>query len=64
MKRLVAVIALVVAATPGVADAKPWGAPSLPIFNLIDALSCPVLAIMFPPEGDVPGLWDCPPYND
>ncbi len=28
-----------------------------------DSTLCPVLATAFPPEGDVPGLWDCPPYQ-
>lgn len=28
-----------------------------------DPLVCPVLATMFPPEGDIPGVWDCPPYG-
>ena len=34
----------------------------LPVpWDLVDALVCPVLAQVYPPDGDVPGLWDCPP---
>jgi hypothetical protein len=29
----------------------------------VDAAVCPVLATWFPPEGDVEGVWDCPPYE-
>lgn len=32
--------------------------------ELVDPIVCPPLALLFPPEGDVPGLWDCPPYGD
>jgi hypothetical protein len=41
----------------------------LAIEGLIDAIICPVLAIVFPPEGDVTlpdpvgKVWDCPPYD-
>lgn len=28
-----------------------------------DSFTCPVLAVLFPPEGDIPGVWDCAPYN-
>jgi hypothetical protein len=28
-----------------------------------DPVVCPVLATAFPPQGDVPGVWDCPPYD-
>ena len=31
---------------------------------LIDSIICPVLALVFPPEGDIPGIWDCPPYGN
>jgi hypothetical protein len=33
------------------------------IGELIDSIICPVLAIVFPPQGDIPGVWDCPPYG-
>ena len=29
----------------------------------IDGVVCPVLAVAFPPQGDIPGIWDCPPYE-
>jgi hypothetical protein len=38
--------------------------------TLIDSIVCPVLAIVFPPEGDVVlpapigAVWDCPPYGN
>jgi hypothetical protein len=35
-----------------------------PVMDLVDAVVCPVLALVFPPEGDVAGVWDCPPYED
>jgi hypothetical protein len=25
--------------------------------------SCAVLGVAFPPDGEVPGVWDCPPYH-
>jgi hypothetical protein len=36
--------------------------------DFIDTIICPVLALVFPPEGDVflPSIgkvWDCPPYD-
>lgn len=31
--------------------------------DVVDPAVCPVLAGQFPPEGDVPGVWDCPPYS-
>ena len=34
-----------------------------PVFEALDALICPVLALAFPPHGDVAGIWDCPPYG-
>jgi hypothetical protein len=34
-----------------------------PLHDLLDPLICPVLAVFFPPEGDVGIFWDCPPYN-
>ena len=30
----------------------------------IDGVFCGVFAYVLPPEGDVPGIWDCPPYGD
>ena len=30
---------------------------------LIDSIICPVLATLLPPEGDIAGVWDCPPYQ-
>lgn len=35
-----------------------------PIERLLDQLVCPVLALVYPPEGDIPGVWDCPPYGN
>lgn len=32
-------------------------------YGLINSIICAVLALWFPPNGDIPGLWDCPPYN-
>jgi hypothetical protein len=32
--------------------------------KLLDTIICPVLAIVFPPEGDIAGIWDCPPYGN
>ena len=37
--------------------------PIRPIEELVDSLICPVLAVVFPPTGDIPGVWDCPPYG-
>ena len=31
---------------------------------LVDSIICPILALVFPPEGDIPGIWDCPPYGN
>jgi hypothetical protein len=28
-----------------------------------DGILCPAYSIVFPPEGDIPGIWDCPPYD-
>jgi hypothetical protein len=28
----------------------------------LDPTLCPLLATAFPPSGDIPGVWDCPPY--
>lgn len=36
--------------------------PSDPL-RVLDPLVCPVLALVFPPSGDVPLVWDCPPYD-
>ena len=33
------------------------------LIDVVDPAICPVLATLFPPEGDVPPLWDCPPYG-
>jgi hypothetical protein len=30
---------------------------------LIDAIACPVLKELLPPDGDVAGIWECPPYG-
>ena len=35
-----------------------------PIGGELDPLLCPILAILFPPEGDILNIWDCPPYNN
>jgi hypothetical protein len=41
--------------------------PSLDVIGpdpyLPDAVLCPLLTGAFPPDGDVPGVWDCPPYG-
>ena len=56
----------------GLADSPGSGGgddPLLPIEELIDSIICPVLAIVFPPEGDIVlpdpigKVWDCPPYD-
>ena len=31
--------------------------------GVVDPVACPVLAAVLPPDGDVPGVWDCPPYD-
>ena len=31
--------------------------------DVVDPAICPVLVTAYPPEGDVPNLWDCPPYE-
>ena len=31
---------------------------------LIDSIVCPLVALLLPPEGDIPGIWDCPPYGN
>jgi hypothetical protein len=31
--------------------------------EILDPTLCPLLAAVFPPEGDIPGIWDCPPYD-
>lgn len=33
-----------------------------PVKDTLDQLLCPPLALVFPPQGDVPPVWDCPPY--
>ena len=39
------------------------GGPIHELELLIDSIICPVLATLLPPQGDIPGLWDCPPYG-
>lgn len=29
----------------------------------VDPIVCPQLSAVFPPDGDVPDVWDCPPYG-
>jgi hypothetical protein len=36
--------------------------PFEPIGTFVDRVVCRALAAVFPPYGDVPGIWDCPPY--
>ena len=31
--------------------------------GLVEQAACLPLAALFPPEGDVPDVWDCPPYG-
>lgn len=33
------------------------------LFLEVDRIVCAVLDDVFPPEGDIPGLWHCPPYS-
>ena len=33
------------------------------LIDEVDPRICPILAVIFPPEGDIPPLWDCPPYG-
>jgi hypothetical protein len=40
----------------------PWEVIDPPQGEQVDPLVCPVLAQVFPPHGDVPDVWDCPPY--
>ena len=37
--------------------------PIEPVILLLDTIICIPLAILFPPEGDIPNVWDCPPYQ-
>jgi len=30
--------------------------------ELVDPIVCPILAVVLPPDGDVDGVWNCPPY--
>lgn len=39
-------------------DIAMWG-----IEEWVDPAACAVLDDQFPPEGDVPDVWDCPPYQ-
>ena len=32
-------------------------------FGVAEQVACLPLATLFPPDGDVPGVWDCPPYE-
>jgi hypothetical protein len=29
----------------------------------MDPVDCPLLKLVFPPDGDIDGVWDCPPYG-
>ena len=31
--------------------------------GVVDPLACSILAPISPPDGDVPPVWDCPPYG-
>lgn len=31
--------------------------------DVVDPAICPALAQAFPPEGDIPDVWECPPYE-
>ena len=35
-----------------------------PIEYVIDSVVCPIFALVFPPEGDIERVWDCPPYGN
>lgn len=35
-----------------------------PLAAVADPIACPLLALALPPHGDVPAVWDCPPYDD
>ena len=55
-------------ADPYVPCGAAWGNdpdpdPSPGLEPYVDMVVCPVLAVAFPPQGDVPGIWDCPPYE-
>ncbi len=30
----------------------------------MDSIECPILKTLLPPDGDVPGYYDCPPYGN
>ena len=59
--------------TDGSWSTDPWSARCMlatsfstgdgPAAEEADAVVCPVLATMLPPEGDIAGVWDCPPYD-
>lgn len=35
-----------------------------PVFyEFVDPWVCPAIAFMLPPDGDIPGVYDCPPYG-
>lgn len=38
-----------------VTGSVPWGP--------VDAVACEVLKQQYPPDGDIPDVWDCPPYD-
>ncbi len=38
-------------------------APSVTADPLADPIMCPILAVLYPPQGDIPCVWDCPPYG-
>ena len=43
-------------------ESDPCSGPDL--IEYVDLLVCPKFALLFPPDGDIEGLWDCPPYGD
>ena len=48
-------------------DMHPDGEPGQPgqeLFEeVVDPVVCGPMAALLPPEGDIDGLWDCPPYD-
>ena len=32
--------------------------------DVVDPIVCDALKDLFPPDGDIPGFWDCPPYGE
>lgn len=52
--------------SPNVECQWAWGEPPPPpppIWERVDAIVCPIFAVVFPPYGDIPDIWDCPPYG-